>query len=143
MIEIWQECASFLATNQKLAYQVRTIMKKGWFSDLEIIEIHQKMNKTVIQYQTHQVLINKKIQTEMNRKILKKKETLHNQTSHTKQYRTNTNTRTKNRFREFKENYEWKKNYLTITKKHRMENSQNGKNNSSIYVNKYICQKII
>ena len=42
MIEIWQECASFQTTSQRLADQVRTIMKNGWFSDLEILDIHQK-----------------------------------------------------------------------------------------------------
>ena len=42
MIEIWQECASFQTTSQRLADQVRTMIKKGWFSDLEILEIHQK-----------------------------------------------------------------------------------------------------
>ena len=45
MIDIWQECASFQTTSQRLAGQVRTIIKKGWFSDLEILEIHQKINK--------------------------------------------------------------------------------------------------
>ena len=44
MIEIWQECASFQTTSQRLADQVRTIIKKGWFSDFEILEIHQKIN---------------------------------------------------------------------------------------------------
>ena len=34
----------FQTTSQRLADQVRTIMKKGWFSELEIIEIHQKIN---------------------------------------------------------------------------------------------------
>ena len=42
MIEIWQEFVSFQTTSQRLADQVRTIIKKGWFSDLEIREIHQK-----------------------------------------------------------------------------------------------------
>ena len=42
MIEIWQECASFQTTSQRLADQVRTIMKKEWFSDLEILDIHKK-----------------------------------------------------------------------------------------------------
>ena len=37
MIEIWYECATFQTTSQ-----VGTIMKKGWFSDLEILDIHQK-----------------------------------------------------------------------------------------------------
>ena len=44
MIEIWQECASFQTTSQRLSDQVRTIIKKGWFSDREILEIHQKIN---------------------------------------------------------------------------------------------------
>ena len=43
MIEIWQECSS-LQTSQRLADQVRTIIKKGWFSVHEILEIHQKIN---------------------------------------------------------------------------------------------------
>ena len=42
MIEIWQECAKFQTTSQRLADQVRTIIKKVWFSDLEILEIHKK-----------------------------------------------------------------------------------------------------
>ena len=29
MIEIWQECSSFQTTSQRLADQVRTIIKKG------------------------------------------------------------------------------------------------------------------
>ena len=44
MIEIWQECSNFQTTSQRLADQVRTIIKKGWFSDLDIIEIHQKID---------------------------------------------------------------------------------------------------
>ena len=43
-MEIWQELFIFQTTSQRLADQVRTIMKKGWFSELEIIEIHQKIN---------------------------------------------------------------------------------------------------
>ena len=41
MIEIRKEFARFKTTNQRLADQVRTITKNGWFSDLEILEIHQ------------------------------------------------------------------------------------------------------
>ena len=59
MIEIWQECASFQTTSQSLADQVRTIIKKGWFSDLEILEIHQKTLTQTIQFQTHQVVLTK------------------------------------------------------------------------------------
>ena len=42
MIAIGQECASFQTASLILANQVRTIIKKGWFYDLEILEIHQK-----------------------------------------------------------------------------------------------------
>ena len=45
MFEIWQECSTFQKTSQRLADQVRTITKKGWFSDLELLEIHQKTLK--------------------------------------------------------------------------------------------------
>ena len=41
MMEIWQELSNLQTTSQRLADQVRTIMKKGWFSELEIIEIHK------------------------------------------------------------------------------------------------------
>ena len=44
MMEIWQELPNVQTTSQRLADQVRTIIKKGWFSELEIIEIHQKIN---------------------------------------------------------------------------------------------------
>ena len=43
MIEIRQECSTFPTTNQRLADQVRTLIKKGWFSDLEILETYQKI----------------------------------------------------------------------------------------------------
>ena len=42
MIEIWQECSTFQTTSQRLADPVKTITKKGSFSDLELLEIHQK-----------------------------------------------------------------------------------------------------
>ena len=45
MIDIWQECAKFQTTSQRLADQVRTIIKNGWFSDLELLEILQKTHK--------------------------------------------------------------------------------------------------
>ena len=44
LTEIWQELSNFQTTCQRLADQDKTIIKKGWFSDLEIIEIHQKIN---------------------------------------------------------------------------------------------------
>ena len=44
MIENYQECFNFQTTSQRLPDQVRTLIKKDRFSDLEIIEIHQKIN---------------------------------------------------------------------------------------------------
>ena len=46
MIEIWQEDSIFQTTSQRLADQLRTITKKGWFSDLELLEIHKKNTET-------------------------------------------------------------------------------------------------
>ena len=43
-METWVELCNFQTTSQRIADQVRTIMKKGWFSELEIIEMHQKIN---------------------------------------------------------------------------------------------------
>ena len=43
MTESWQECSNFQTTSQRNADQVNQI-KKDWFSDLEIIEIHKKIN---------------------------------------------------------------------------------------------------
>ena len=45
MLKIWQERSTFQTTSQRLVDQIRTIIKKGWFSDLELLEIHQKTLK--------------------------------------------------------------------------------------------------
>ena len=36
IIKIWAECARFDSTSQRLTEQARMIIKKGWFSDIEI-----------------------------------------------------------------------------------------------------------
>ena len=43
MIEIWRECERFPATSETLTYKVRSVIKKGRFSDFEILEIHQQI----------------------------------------------------------------------------------------------------
>ena len=45
MIEIRQKCASFQITSQSLGDYVSRIIRKGWFSDLEMLEIYQKTQK--------------------------------------------------------------------------------------------------
>ena len=45
MIEILQERSTFQTTSLRLADQVMTTIKKGWFSDLELLEFHQKTLK--------------------------------------------------------------------------------------------------
>ena len=42
MIKIWLEYSNFQTTSQRLADQVRTIIEKGWFSELQVIEIQLK-----------------------------------------------------------------------------------------------------
>ena len=43
MIEYWAEFTRFMTTNKRLADQFKTISKNGWFSDLEILDIHQQI----------------------------------------------------------------------------------------------------
>ena len=94
MIEIWQECWKFQTTSHRLADQVRTIIKKGWFSEFKILEIQQKhINKIIIKYQTHQVVSNKNNPTKINCQLRKMKTphylTIHNQATMKKHYRKN------------------------------------------------------
>ena len=44
MKEIWAESARFNRTTQRLADQARIILKKGWISDLEVLEICKQVN---------------------------------------------------------------------------------------------------
>ena len=123
MIEIWQEYASFQTTSQRLADQVRTIIKKDWFSYLEILEIHQKINNeqnndiipdtSIIIKQKQPYRDELHTSENGNATQTKKKRT-------TKQPKRNTITRTKSKSRKFKENYEQWKVYLNII------NKQNG-----------------
>ena len=55
MIEIWKECARF-KTSQRFASQVWTIIKKGWFSDFEILEIHQQINRESRQQEPNTII---------------------------------------------------------------------------------------
>ena len=43
MIEIWANSVRF-STSQRLADQARMIIRKGWFSNLEILEIYRQTN---------------------------------------------------------------------------------------------------
>ena len=70
MIEIRTEFGRFKATSQRLADQFRTITKNGWFSNLEILEIHQQMYR-----QTHEQIHIGKPETP--------NQTLHDNDSHT------------------------------------------------------------
>ena len=78
------------------------------------------MNK-IIQYQKHHELKNNNSLTEVNCQ-LRKIESPQNQSMH-KQPKRNSMKRTKGKSRKFKDNYEQRKDYLTIIKKYRMENS--------------------
>ena len=89
MIEIWKECTSFQTTNQRFADQVRTILNKGWFSDLEILKIHLKINN---EHDSNTISDTPSFdkQKQSNRNELPTSEN-----RNAKQYRANTNSRTK------------------------------------------------
>ena len=70
MIEIWQERSTFQTASPRLADQLRTIIKKGWFSDLELLEIHKKKHRNKTITQTHQEWKTLKIETNKINHIL-------------------------------------------------------------------------
>ena len=94
MFEIWLESSTFQTTSQRLADQVRTITKKGWFSDLELLEIHKKTlkpNYKAVPDTPSGVKQNNP--TKKNRKPRQMKtphyQTIHYQTTRKKHYRKN------------------------------------------------------
>ena len=48
MIEFWKKITRF-QKSQRLNGQTWMMIKKGWFSDLEILEIHQQINTITCQ----------------------------------------------------------------------------------------------
>ena len=66
MIKIWTKCERFSSTNQRFADQSRTIMKKGGFSDLKILEIYQQINRETYNQQNQE-----KIRTPEEKKTCK------------------------------------------------------------------------
>ena len=51
MIEIWSKSARF-NTNKKFPDQTSMILKRGWFSDVEILEIYRHVDRKVDQQDT-------------------------------------------------------------------------------------------
>ena len=124
MIEIWQERSTFHTTSLRLADQVRTITKKGWFSDLELLEIHQETLKQ--NYNTVPDTSSGVKQTIQRKRTANLGKWKHHTPKRytTKKPGRNTITRTKGKSRKCKENHEKWKDYSTFIKKHRMENTQ-------------------
>ena len=79
MIEIEEECTRFQTTSQRLADQVRTMIKKGWFSDIEIQQIHQKRN-TEPKQDTNTITVTLNTEKQEHSKLIKI-ETPHSQTT--------------------------------------------------------------
>ena len=79
IIEIWVELARFMTTNQRLADQVRTIINKSWFSELEILEIHKQIYSETCQHTT--TIVTETLNTEMP-ETSKQRQTLSNDTTH-------------------------------------------------------------
>ena len=49
MVEISEECTRFKTTNQRRVDQARTMIKKGWVSELEILELPSQIYKKTYQ----------------------------------------------------------------------------------------------
>ena len=110
MTYIWDECTRFQTTRQRVANQFRAIIKKDWFSELEILEIANQGIKT-------RILKNKNTLTEMNRKLITM-ETPYTQTTQNKVWNK------KNEYRDFKEVYFWKEDEITNGKKTRLAETE-------------------
>ena len=129
MIEIWQEGSSFQKTSQRLADQVRTMIKKGWFSDPEILEIHRKINNRQVT-DTVPDTSNTIKQKQFNWNEPPTSENWSNtQVNNTEQTLTQEE---KVNLESLKRIMNGEKDYLNITRKHLMDNSQdeNWKNKS-------------
>ena len=90
-----------MTTNQRLPDQVRKMIKKDWFSDLQLFEIHQKINRESKQQDSNTIIdtLNTeetRILTEISRKLIKIQQYT------PKLHRTN--IRRRNECRKFKEN---------------------------------------
>ena len=126
MIEVWKKCASFQTTSQKLADQVRTIIRKCWFSDLEILEIHQKINNE----QNSNLVpntsrINKQKQPNRNELPISENENA-----------TQPNNLEQTLTQEQKINLEILKGNMNGEKKHRMKNSQDENEWNKLHIHK-------
>ena len=49
MIAISDKCDKFKTTKQRLADEARLIIKKSWFYDLGMLEIHQQIHRKMYQ----------------------------------------------------------------------------------------------
>ena len=124
MIEIRYECASFRTTSQRLADQVRTMIKKGWFSDLKIPEIHQNINNEQVSNPVPDTPKNNKHkQPNRNEPPTSRNGNATQPNNAQPNNPERTLTQEKKGNLEFNGNYERGKDYSTINKKHRMENS--------------------
>ena len=118
MIEIWIEFARFIKTNQRRADQVRIITKNGWFSDLEILDIHQQ-----IYWQTYQQTPNIETKSLTTEESETPNQTLNDQ------YTANTKSQTltqkeKNECRSHEKNHVWKENPIAFSQEPRLKDSQ-------------------
>ena len=110
--------------SQRLAGQFRTNWKKGWFSDLGILEIHQNKNKIEDSYTVpDRSRINKQKQSNRNEQPTSENRnaTQLNNAQENNPEQTLTQEQ-KGKSRKLKENIKREEDYFTISKKHRMQN---------------------
>ena len=76
MIDIKEECARYQTTSQSITDQVRVIIKKGLFSDLELLEICHKIDRKRRQQNTnsitHPTNNGKQVQSNRNEPVAEK-----------------------------------------------------------------------
>ena len=125
MIVIWQDSSNFQITSQRLADQVKTIIKKGYFSDLEIIEIHLKINN---QQGNNRVSDTSNVNKQKHPNRNEPPTSEQGNSTQPNNVQPNNSEQIlsqepKVKSRKFKENYEQLKDYLIIIEKYWMKNS--------------------
>ena len=122
MTYILEECSRFKATNQRLADQARTMIKKAWISDLEALEIHQQINWESRQQEIITIIdIRNNIKQEPS--IRNEMQSNSNRNTRHPKHREQRQRR-KKEYWHYKGNYVWKEYFIIIAKIPRIENSQ-------------------
>ena len=87
------ECTRFMTTSQRLANQAWVIIKKGWFSGLEISEIHQQIDTESCQQNPNMIFATINAEKQELSNEFEAESNINQNTTHSKHHRTITNTK--------------------------------------------------